>query len=464
MNPTFRCAIVLLALGSCGLPLLAVDTVAGEAALPVSFVKEVAPIFLKKCSVCHGPEKSKSGYQLVTFNLAMKAGSSKAAPITPGDPANSKLFQLITTLDEDDRMPQKDERLSAEQIARVEQWIKAGARFDGPDPNAPLLTLVPPAPYPLSPDVYPRPVPVTALAFSPDGRALAASGYHEVNIWNPENGHLERRIQRLPQRISALAYDSTGRRLVAAGGTPGQMGAALLLDPAAGVVLRSIATFPDVALCAALSPDGTRLAVGGADNAIHLYDTRSWKEQLRIEQHADWVMDLAFSPDGAQIASASRDRTARIYNATTGDLETTYTGHEAPVASVAFSPDAQTVFSAGRDRKIHAWATKDAKKRGEIDGFDGEVFRVLIQRDRLFACSADKSVRMYQLENHKLLRSYPGHSDWVYALAFDPKTQRLASGSFDGQVRVWNPEIEQPTCVFTAAPGFSVLKQETSVK
>src|SRR5262245_49242712 len=82
-----------------------------EGTSPVSFSRDIAPIFLKKCVTCHGPEKAKGKFQLHTFDLLTKGGESKEPTVVSGKPEQSKLFQLITAKDEDDRMPQKDDPL-----------------------------------------------------------------------------------------------------------------------------------------------------------------------------------------------------------------------------------------------------------------------------------------------------------------------------------------------------------------
>src|SRR5205085_2562456 len=82
-----------------------------------SFTNDIAPLLVQKCLTCHGPEKNKGGYRLDSFESLLKPGSSKEPSVTPGKPASSKLFQLITAADEDDRMPQKNEPLSASAIA-----------------------------------------------------------------------------------------------------------------------------------------------------------------------------------------------------------------------------------------------------------------------------------------------------------------------------------------------------------
>src|SRR5437016_6347378 len=146
----------------------------------VSFKNQIAPILVERCATCHNPEKNKGGYRVDSFETLMKAGESKKPPIVANRPGESHLYQLITTSDEDDRMPAKGERLSAAQMATIEKWIKEGAIFDGADRSALLVSLAPPIGHPQAPEKYPRPMPIMALAFDRDGKELAVGGYHEV--------------------------------------------------------------------------------------------------------------------------------------------------------------------------------------------------------------------------------------------------------------------------------------------
>ena len=119
-------------------PVKGADAVQSTSA--VSFSKDIAPLLLRKCVTCHCPEKTKGGYQLQTFEALMKPGESKETPIVAGEPKRSRLFQLLTAKDADDRMPQKDDPLPSVQIALIEKWIKEGAKFDGADSKATLAS------------------------------------------------------------------------------------------------------------------------------------------------------------------------------------------------------------------------------------------------------------------------------------------------------------------------------------
>src|SRR3989454_91421 len=176
----------------------------------ISFSKQIAPILVKKCVTCHGPEKSKGHFRLDSFDWLMKGGESKSAPVVPSQPEQSELVRRLTATDEDDRMPQKDDPLPAKQIALIERWIKQGATFDGADSKAPLVTLIPKAPHPDPPAAYRHPAAVTALAFDPGRNELAVGGYHEITIWNPPDGNLLRRIRNVAQRTHSIDYGPDG--------------------------------------------------------------------------------------------------------------------------------------------------------------------------------------------------------------------------------------------------------------
>jgi WD40 repeat protein len=281
-------------------------------------------------------------------------------------------------------------------------------------------------------------------------------------LWDACDGKLLGRIQKLPERTWGLSWSRDGKILAAACGTPGKRGEVRLCDPetrAPGKVLERIA---DMMLAVRFSPDGTRLAAGGADNAVRLYEVESGKRELLIEQHADWVTDVAFSPDGTLIASASRDKSARVFDAKSGATEAAYLGHEEAVFGVAFSGDGKLVFTAGRDRKIHAWQSTDAKRVGEISQGDGDPLKLQSVDEILYSCSSSGIVCAYSQATRQLIRAFPRAPDWVYCLAVDKEHHRVAGGCYDGHIQVWDSESGKLVSSFVASPGIVSLSGENA--
>ena len=96
------------------------------------FVRRVQPLFGEKCLGCHGkdPQKIKADYDMRTRESAFKGGESGDAAIVPGRPEKSPLYLSVTRQHEDEwkPMPPKEpDKLYAEQIAWIKDWIAGGA-------------------------------------------------------------------------------------------------------------------------------------------------------------------------------------------------------------------------------------------------------------------------------------------------------------------------------------------------
>jgi DNA-binding beta-propeller fold protein YncE len=427
----------------------------------VSFREDLAPILIKNCVGCHGDKTAESGFRLDSFTRAFEKGESGSVGFTAGMLEKSEVFHRLVSDDADERMPPESDPLPAEQIAMFKRWIEAGAKFDGDNPDAPLISIVPAPTHPPAPESYPFTIPVSALVFSHDGKSLIAGGYHELTVWNAETGELLRRISNVGRRTYALAISPDGKTLAAAGGSPGSLGEVRLFNPETGELLRAFGAESDVVLDAAFNAKGDQLVVAVTDGSLKTFDAATGRGLLTIAGHADWVTTVAWNSDGTKIASGSRDKTVKIFEATTGELVATYSGHGQPVRGVAFHPAGTEIFSSGDDKRIHRWKIADAVKTSDI-GFGGEVFRLQIVGEFLFTSSADKTVRQFEVESHKQLHSLTGHKDSPVSVTWHPATKRLASGGFDGEVIVWDLNEKKPKLTFIAAPGYSAALSYSS--
>jgi WD40 repeat protein len=422
----------------------------------ISFRAQIAPLLLSNCLACHGPKKAEGGFRIDSFERLLLEGDSGAVGLIAGNVEESEFFRRIVSDDEEERMPLEGDPLPAEHVELIKKWIEQGAKYDAEDPKAPLASIVPPPTHPEPPEIYPSTLPVTALAFSQNGEQLIVGGYHELTVWNPVDGALVRRIKNVGQRTYALQYSPDGSLLAVGCGAPGQLGEARIFDPANGELKMVLGTTSDVVLDVAFNPKGDRIAVAAADGVIGIYEVASGELQLTITSHSDWVMAIAWNPDGTRLASASRDKTSKVFDVSNGELVVTYAGHGQPVKGVFFHPKGEDLFSSGSDNKIHRWKIADGKKSAEV-ALGGEVFKLSSGAGFFFATSADKTVRQLLAEDQKEVRNYGGHTDWVLSASYHDGSKRLASGGFNGEIRVWNTEDGSDVVVFLAAPG---LKKE----
>jgi hypothetical protein len=416
----------------------------------VSFTDEIAPIFHQRCLACHNARTAKGRLNMETYASIRKGGESGEVVI-PGKSDESLLCIQV----EDGSMPQDADPLTPEQIAAIANWVKFGARLDpGVDPEARLIQIMPKRPQPVAPETYPAAIPVTAVAFSPDGETIATSGYHEVLLWKAGDGTLLRRIGNVAERVYDLAFSPDGQRLAIASGTPGEIGEIKVFSIADGALLADLVKVEDAMFGVAFSPDGKRLAACGSDRSIRIYDATDWKELHAIEDHADWVMSIAWSPDGSRLASAGRDKTSKVFDTAKGEALGTFNGHGEIVYGVAFLPDGKQVATSGADKQVRVWNIEDSKEVRKIGGFGGDVLQLTATTDgRLFTAGADKTPRVHQSGDGKEVQKFTGHNDWVYSLDFHPASNRLVTGGYDGEVRVWNVENGETLMRWTARPA-----------
>lgn len=419
----------------------------------ISFMRDIAPILVSRCVACHNDKKAQGDVALHNWE-AIQKGVDGEPLVEPGEPDFSLLVEVLAP-DYQPRMPYKEDPLPEEQRRLFEEWVRQGAKYDGPSPTIPFQILVAAgALYSAPPDVYPAALPITAVAFSPDGRLLATGGYHEILFWEVESGKLVKRVQGAPERLYSLAYSPNGWWLASAGGTPGQAGCVQLWDAQTGEPIRELVRTEDAVYALAFSPDSRFLAAGGTDNTIRVWDLARGQLRFTFSDHSDWVLGLAFSPDGRYLASASRDKTAKAFDLQRGGGLGTFQGHTEAVYAVQFTADGKLVCSAGEDRLIRVWNVADQpKQQRQIGGHSATIFRLERLPDGTMAsCSADRSVRLFNPADGKILATLTGHKDWVYALAVSRDGKLLATGSWDGEVRVWSVADRKVVRSFVAIP------------
>jgi WD40 repeat protein len=436
----------------------ALNTVQVSAADDLSFKRDLAPVLLNNCLACHGPKKAEGGYRIDTFERLTDEGDSTQKGFTAKDLDGSEAFRRIISTDAKERMPLEGDPLTPDQIALFKKWIESGLPFDGPDAKSPLASYIPPPTHPAPPEAYRATMPVTAVAFSPDGSQVFVSGYHELTAWNTSDGKLARRIPGLGQRTFAIQFSLDGQLLAVACGTPGKHGEVRLLRPYSGELVKVLGMTSDVVYDCAFSPSGDRLATAAADGVVRVFDVATGSEQLTITSHSDWVFAVTWNKDGTQLASASRDKTAKVFDAKTGELLITYNGHNQPVRGVLFQPDGKQMYSAGSDNKLHRWAIADGKKAADAP-LGGEAYKLTPAGDNFLTSSADNKIRQFNAADQKLVKEFPGAKDWVLSTAYHPTTKRLAGGTFNGQVLIWNADDGKVVATLTAAPGFQTAKK-----
>jgi WD40 repeat protein len=270
---------------------------------------------------------------------------------------------------------------------------------------------------------------ISAVALSPDGTRLATASMEKfAAVWACTTGQLLFQVQApgFLNWVGTVAFSPRGTQMVTVSGNFIDV-----WDSTTGRKLTKIRQ--QLAVAASFSPDGTRLATGGGDKTVRVWNV-SASQELTRSTHDDMVSAVAFSPDGTRLATGSFDTTVRVWDSATGK-ELTRLYHDSKVLAVAFNPDGTRLTTVSL-MTARVW---DVGASQELTRFnhDQQVGAVALSPDGShLATSSRNTARVIDTTAGQQLTSFT-HDEPVLAVAFSHDSTRLATGCADKAARIW---------------------------
>jgi WD40 repeat protein len=272
--------------------------------------------------------------------------------------------------------------------------------------------------------------PVYALAWAPDGKALASTSAHgELRLWEAATGKLARAFVDPSGAVSqAVAFSPDGTLLASDKGGFG------LWEVSTGKRVPGFApNYTGRPRGLAFSPDGKTLALAAeGEPDLQLFSVPAGKPLGKFKGHRESVFAAAYAPDGKTLATGGKERTARVWDAATGKLVRRFE-HPDEVTDVAFSPDGK-LLAAGTHRAVVLWDVAGGKKVREWEQDMNDLRSLSFSPDGRLLASAGV---VWDLAGGGEVCRCEGRLQG--GTSFSPDGKTLATAGSDGTVRLHDP-------------------------
>jgi WD40 repeat protein len=198
------------------------------------------------------------------------------------------------------------------------------------------------------------------LAFAGEATRILAAGERAVTLWDAApRWVLERTIgsasadSPLSDRVNALAFSPDGRILAAGAGEPSRGGQIALWEVQSGRLLHDYRdVHSDAVLALDFSRDGGRLASGGADRFVKVLDLATHKVVLSLEGHTHHVLGVSFKADGRVLASGGADGQVKVWDLVAGEKKGNIPPGSGEVTAISFMGITDQMIVTGADGQV----------------------------------------------------------------------------------------------------------------
>jgi WD40 repeat protein len=249
----------------------------------------------------------------------------------------------------------------------------------------------------------------STVAFSPVGRWLAGGGADaKIRLWDAATGKIQGLLQGQDVPITSLAFAPDGSALAAAGSAGSDVWlwnvakrepSLLIPDAVNGCTIEALAFHPRGGMLAVAGVDW--LATGGGDGSVVVWDI---DQRCPTATFTGGAVRLAFHPSGRILAAASLLRTVRIWDLTSGNLAHEFATGDEPLTCVAFSPDGRYLAAGTDGHALRLWDATSDRVCGALE-LDTQIKALCFSPDGRHLFTGNGNTSCYQIDVQRLLDS-----------------------------------------------------------
>ncbi len=337
---------------------------------------------------------------------------------------------------------------------------------------------------------------VNSIAFSPDGKTLASasgslyysSNDNSIKFWNVSTGESLGGLVGQRGKNFSLAISADGKKM-ASFVTDTNQSVLSIWDLSIGQKLHTF-KIPAWLLSVSISPDGNKFVTADRNGMATIWDINTGQKLDSFKCHDDTVFSAVFSPDGNKLAAGGAgDFGIRVWDLASKRQLQVLKGHKENILNLVFSPDGKYLVSGGLDKRVLIWdlgrgvqltnlinisslkidevpaqsSLLDKLGEGQLFGGsnvafspDGKMLAIGVggygiarvgNEDKVV--KIQNEVRVYNFAGKEEIYKLTGHRATVQSISFSSDNQFLVSGSADGTIIQWDMKTGQKKNTFT---------------
>ena len=276
---------------------------------------------------------------------------------------------------------------------------------------------------------------ITALAFSPDGKTLAAAdGSYDLTLRDATNGKPRGKLTGLVTNSNRVCWSPDGKTIYGTTGNDWISWDVAALKEKQKIAAKMTRTAPSAI---ALSSDGKTIAAVGR-GLVKFWKTANGEVLAEYEVHPNYAINsVAFSPDGKSVVTTCNDRTAQVIEVATG-AGTTFTFDSRPTTA-EFSADGKTLYVVDQSPLLHSIKVA-TNEDTTVPSLNRVPRQIAVSPDGRIVAFAGPTLRLWSIAENRWSEKKPENTAGTSAVAFSIDGKSVACGDIEGRIHVWPVE------------------------
>lgn len=276
---------------------------------------------------------------------------------------------------------------------------------------------------------------VSAARWSPAGDRILVCGEGSVRMWDADpdagrvgfSGHTSWVFGMDQSRVRPVVATCAGDYTVR------------LWDRTNGHELAQALLPADRARTVCFSPDDTRLFVAADDGAVYVLDAHTLECRGAFQVSDQELFDLRLSPSGDLMVTGGYGRAVHMIDTSTGNELLRISDFSMAVTDLDVDDTFSRVFAAGNDREVRWYSLVSGARLGSVRcGSRAACLALAPDQTHLIVATTDGYIEIWNIDTQTRERRFNAHRNAVTSIAISPGNKLLATEGDDGSIRIWD--------------------------